>query len=262
MHHAPAFVKKLPKPEFNVQDLTTRRPDGMVKALYFDQPHQFHEDGLRFRTLSLLQRHSVTYFERKKLLQKRKDNKESRLFREMYCKLSQWVTDFNALDRPVGGEHENNNPNGKPSGSLLLKQSPHLVNQQDQDENEEFIMPADEFFPRCPVSKERFESFWDDEEGELMYRHAVKVLVTASADGELFKMGRPCPAESSVHYLVVHKLLVLDKWLSDGKAIALKDLALRYEQVGQKGMMYVEKMKQAADGEDEEDIFVILDLTI
>jgi hypothetical protein len=29
---------------------------------------------------------------------------------------------------------------------------------------------ADEYFTRCPISKEVFETFWEDSEGEFMYR--------------------------------------------------------------------------------------------
>jgi hypothetical protein len=39
----------------------------------------------------------------------------------------------------------------------------------------EFIVPADEHFPRCPVSKEMFETFFDEDEGEMMFRNAAKV---------------------------------------------------------------------------------------
>lgn len=124
-------------------------------------------------------------------------------------------------------------------------------------------MPADEFFTRCPVSKERFESFWDDEEGELMFRHAVKVLVTESAEGELFRLGRPCPHESSVRYLVVHKLLVLDKWLAEGRAVSLRDAKQRYEHVEGRGQSYVQRLVSASGEEqDEGDIFVYLELSI
>ncbi len=40
----------------------------------------------------------------------------------------------------------------------------------------EFIVPADEHFPRCPVSKEMFETFFDEDEGEMMFRNAAKVM--------------------------------------------------------------------------------------
>ena len=72
---------------------------------------------------------------------------------------------------------------------------------------EEFVVPADENFTRCPVSKEAFETVWDDEEGAFMYRNAVKVLVTDAADKELFKMALPTE-QTGMGYLIVHKPLV------------------------------------------------------
>ena len=72
---------------------------------------------------------------------------------------------------------------------------------------EEFVVPADENFTRCPVSKEAFETVWDDEEGAFMYRNAVKVLVTDAADKDLFKLALPTD-QTGMGYLIVHKPLV------------------------------------------------------
>ena len=91
----------------------------MLRALYSDRPHQFHEvipreetvtalliiiknsswiqDGLRFKTLASLQEHTNAFLERKKLLLKKKDNNSVRECREWYCSINQWVTDFNRL---------------------------------------------------------------------------------------------------------------------------------------------------------------------
>jgi hypothetical protein len=126
-------------------------------------------------------------------------------------------------------------------------------------ETEEFIVPADENFNRCPVSKEVFEMVWDDEEGAYMFRNAVRVLVTEAADPVLYKLGQPT-AQPDVNYLIVHKPLVMDGWLQAGRAETLKGAILRYEAMG-KAEEVIEALTVAAgDDEDEEDVFVILEL--
>eukprot|EP00981_Chlorochromonas_danica_P002315 scaffold446_cov183-Ochromonas_danica.AAC.14 len=262
-----SIIKKLPKPEFNVSELYTARPDGMVRALYGDRPHQFHEDGLRFRTLAELQAHTNRFLEQKKVQQKRKDqqitSQGSRQTRDLYCKLSQWITDFNALNGGVNSKRPlSSSGESAVAGAIAAGGS---SGSSSSSSGVEFIIPADEFFPRCPISKERFETFWDDEEGELMYRHAVKVLLTESADADLFKLARPTLAvdDSGVRYLLVHKVLVLDKWQAEGRVVTLKDAALRYEPMGERGKLFIQRMRASAgEDEDEEDVFVLLDLTI
>eukprot|EP01031_Cornospumella_fuschlensis_P032832 gene32832-39697_t len=238
--------RKIPTPQFVVVDLLTRRPDGMVRALYGDRPHQFYDDGLRFRTLQELQDHTNKFLQRK-ILASKKQGKEVREYRELYCTIMQWVTDFNELNKHKSGDQE----------SSLGANKESLV-------TEEFITPADEKFPRCPVSKEKFETYWDNDEGELMYKHAVKVLVTEAADSNIFNLAAPIPdVQNGVKYIIVHQLLVLNKWLQEGRAVTLKDAILRYENIGPKGLEYIHKMKAAA-GEDEQDddIFVLLELAL
>jgi hypothetical protein len=141
-----------------------------------------------------------------------------------------------------------------------------------QAPEEEFIVPADEHFTRCPISREVFEAFFDEEEGEFMYRNAAKLLVTDSADAALFKLGRATgnkiPSEGDiVRYLIVHKLLVLDNWLLSGKATSLSEALQRYQAAGTKVPAAIEaanRLKAAVaaggDEEDEDDVFVVLDL--
>lgn len=197
--------------------------------------------------MAQFQEHSNAFFERKKIFQKKKDSKDIRQYRELYCKISQWVSDFNALNKQSMGLDEHSQGTG---GSAA-------------QEDEEFVLPMDVDFQRCPISMEPFEAFWDDEEGGMMYRHAVKALLTESADSELFKLGKPTESDETVRYLIVHKRLVLDKWLADGRAVTLRDALLRYEHVTGGGMSYSMKMKAAAGEEqDDDDIFVLLDLSI
>lgn len=106
-----------------------------------------------------------------------------------------------------------------------------------------------------------------------MYRNAAKLLVTESADAVLFKLGRATDSKNTregdvVRYLIVHKLLVLDNWLQSGKATSLSEALQRYQAAGTKVPAAIEaanRLKAAVtaagdEEEDEEDVFVVLDL--
>ncbi len=142
------------------------------------------------------------------------------------------------------------------------------------DTEEVYVVPADEYFVRCPISREVFEQKWDSEEGEHMFRHAVKVLVTEAADASVFSLGRPT-SQSGIRYLIVHKTLVMNGWLEQGRADTLRNAKLRY--LGQQQLLLQQTQAQqsqtaqaagdkcvsltaAAEDEDEDDIFVMLEL--
>jgi hypothetical protein len=139
-----------------------------------------------------------------------------------------------------------------------------------RDAQEEFILPADEHFTRCPVSREVFECVWDAEEGEMMYRHAVKVLVSEAADAALYPLAQPVPWEGEdgapgapVRYLIVHER-VLNQWLAAGKAVPLKDAVIRYKTAhsGVVGQAKADKLTGAVgQDDDEDDVFVLLEFS-
>lgn len=202
------------------------------------------QDGLRFKTARELTCHIDTYLERKMQLRKKEASGE-RDKREYYCTTRQWVTNFGAASAIVIDSKKGRESDGS-----------------SDDESGTYILPADENFTRCPVSREVFETFWDDEEGEMMYRNAVRVLVTEAADKDIFALGLPC-SDPTIRYLIVHKLLVMDDWLNAGKADTLMRAKLRYDQ-----SMATDKGKQlgealticAGEDEDENDVFVLLEL--
>jgi hypothetical protein len=129
------------------------------------------------------------------------------------------------------------------------------------------IVPADEHFTRCPVSNEAFIPEWDEEEGDYMYRSAVKVLVTATSDPSLFELCQSTP-HPLLRYAIVHQLLVMDGWLASGKAITLQ-AATRRLQSGSGGAVAGDEAsrKQAilallsaiGEEDDEDDVFIVLD---
>lgn len=197
---------------------------------------------MRFKTLAELVKHTDACLTKKDIARKQEQLNE-RVCRQWYCTVTQWVTDFSALSS--GGNYKNQNPlpQGSDPGAPM----------------EEFVVPADEHFTRCPVSKEVFETVWDEDEGAFMYRNAVKVLVTEAADVSLYRLALPTD-QSAVKYLIVHKLLVLDGWLQSGRAETLRGAALRYEAMG-RGPEVGQTLEAAAgDDEDADDVFVMLEL--
>lgn len=115
-----------------------------------------------------------------------------------------------------------------------------------EEDNDIYVVSFNENFVRCPISKEPFETFWDDEEGGLMFRNAVKVLVTEERDEQLFGISKPTDVEG-VRYCIVHKLLVIDGWMETRKATRLSTLESDDK----------EKYAEAAGEDDEEDVFVV-----
>lgn len=243
--------------------------------MYQDKPHQFHEDGLRFKTLAELKQHTDKHMELKKLLLKRTPG--VREYRDWYCTSNQWVTDFSALSLAggavsgvgAGTAASSSSSSGAARSSNSSATVPASAAGRQAATEEEFILPADEHFTRCPVSREVFECVWDAEEGEMMYRNAVKVLVTDAADPTLFAAAQPIPWQqgeggsgSEVRYLVVHKMLVLDPWLLGGRAVPLRDALIRYKS-GMSGASGLKKAEMLAGAvgqdEDEEDVFVLLE---
>lgn len=120
----------------------------------------------------------------------------------------------------------------------------------------DFVVLADEYFVRCPISKESFQKYWDNDERDFMYRNAVKVLISENGDASLYELGRPT-SDPSVRYLIVRKSLIMDAWIQCGKALPFGDLLARFQSVpGQSEL--IAQLQHAASKEDPNKIFVIL----
>jgi hypothetical protein len=209
--------------------------------------------------------------ERKKLLQKRR-SASTREYREWYCTSSQWTSDFNALVSATASAASSSSSGSiSKVGAISTATAAAAGEKASRADDDEYIVPADEFFTHCPVSREVFQRLWDSEEGEFMFPNAARVLVTHDADAGLFKLGQPIqwmdhPSESSteqqqrscsVRYLIVHKLLVLDQWLDTGKAVTVKEAILRYERIGSHKASLLRNA--CSDDDDEEEVFVLIE---
>lgn len=221
---------------------------------------------MRFETLEQLKEHTDRFLEEKKRAMS-SGAKDARAFRDWYCSCDQWITDFDSLTiggdgrkQPADASGADARAKGSSAGSAGTGSG--AVAEGAAEEREEYFLPADEHFPRCPVSREVFVQEWDDEDGELIIRNAVKILVSAEADENLFRLAQPIDSSAHIRYLIVHKLLVLDQWLAVGRAATLKDALARYSSMSSGGgKQKVEQLQQAAADEDEEDTFVLLELS-
>jgi hypothetical protein len=243
--------------EYQYYEVRKRLTIVVSLPMYFDFPLQ---DAMRFRTLLELATHTDAFLARKDFYRK-KESLGEKVFRTWYSTANQWCSD--KTGRGAGGGMKDGDASGGREGgrSGVDDRSAGSRASTAAGSDEVFIVPADEYFVRCPVSKEVFESVWDEDEGEYMYRNAVKVLVTEKADPAIYALGQPTTgAGDDVHYLIVHKLLVLDVWLSQGRADSLKNTKLRYAQMLDQGANKCELLTQAAEDEDEEDVFVMLEL--
>ena len=117
---------------------------------------------------------------------------------------------------------------------------------------------ADELFTRCPVSRERFVANFDEESGDMWYKHAAKVFVTAAADVTVFNLGKDT-VHPKIRYVIVNKPLVLDSWIETGKAAKLNNTIERYEAMGGENSEKIIDLRTATAGEDEDMCFVMLE---
>jgi hypothetical protein len=208
---------------------------------------------MRFKSQTELASHLDLLFIRNQDKQRKEG---TRTYRQWYCKESQWITDFGSLKRL---ETEKNN--STTVNSAVKTEGGKPVDLPD----EEMVLPADEHFTRCPVSNEAFLPEWDTEEGDYMYRNAVKVLLTERADSQLYKIAQPTEYPL-IRYIIVHQKLVMDGWLAAGKSASLFDsiqrINKRYGAENEVSRVLVSAYATAAgEDEDSNDIFILFEPT-
>lgn len=279
-----ASQAKIPMPKFRTDQLErdSALKESALKALIGSRPYISRADGLRFRTETQLAAHLDMLFARNRE-RKRVEAINERVFRAPFCTISQWVSDFNKLQVSSVSSSTSGAGKGKGKGSVdggdqqdgtsasVGGGGTATVSRDGLQADEERVLLADDYFPRCPVSKEVFEHIWDDEDGDIYYRNAVRVLLTEVADPQLFKHARPTGSQTpNVRYCVIHKSLVLDGWLEAGKATGLKNAVERYQSVGKHDLATDLLTASGVEGGDnaesnggaEDDVFVLLELAI
>ena len=233
-------------PVFRLDELN-KKPTRAIQQLYTDRPHQYMEDGVRFKTLQELVSHTDMALTRKETSKKKELGGEKN-YRIWYEKASQWL-----LETPT----ENVNPQ---NASNIENANKGLSTSTTK---ETYVVPADESFPRCVICKELFETVWDQDEGELYYNNAVKLLVTEKSNSELYKecMETPHPL---VRYCIIHmEGCSLVEYLEQGRVDTLKKAKSRYKNMKNvNNETYADMLTTAAgDEEDEDDIFCTIELT-
>mmetsp|Transcript_22897 Transcript_22897/g.23123 ORF Transcript_22897/g.23123 Transcript_22897/m.23123 type:complete len:804 (+) Transcript_22897:150-2561(+) len=246
----PEPVKRV-SPPFRADELG-KNPAAAIRAMYADRRYVSRQDGLRFLTQQELGAHLDTLFVRNRGKQRKDEHRDCRSW---YCTIPQWVSDFSALT-------QFNSKSVSDTGALTGGGGGEG---EGEDSDEEMVVPADEQFPRCPVSNEAFLQEWDGEEGDYVYRNAVKILVTMSADPDMFRLSKPVSSVPTVgeevRYAIVHKHLVLDHWVSSGKVISLKEYVKRLKSED-RGSEASAMAVAAGEDEDEEDVYVTTQQTV
>lgn len=236
----------MPIPTFRLDELN-KKPIRAVQQLYTDRPHQYMEDGVRFKTLQELVSHTDTSLTRKEALKKKELGGE-KSYRIWYEKASQWL-----LETPKENVNPKNDFNIENANNGL----------QQSTTKETYVVPADESFPRCVICKELFETIWDQDEGELYCNNAVKLLVTEKSNSNLYKECSETPHEL-VRYCIVHMDgCSLAEYLEQGRVDTLKKAKSRYKHMKNvNNETYADMLTIGAGGEDDEDdIFCTIELT-
>ncbi len=213
------------------------------------------QDGLRFKSQQSLGAHLDALFVQNEENRRAKaamatGGASGRYSRQWYWDADRWVSD-SAASAKAGANAQDSSSGAGSSSSGQAAAKP-------EDDEEEMVVLADENFPRCPVSNEVFMTFWDEEEGDIMYRNAVRVILTASADPQLFSVSKPTSVEG-VRYALVHKRLALDDWLARGKAVTVKDaMSQKFRESRADGASFPDYAAAAGVDDQETDVFVIL----
>jgi len=239
---APIKQKVIEFPKFTSNDVLARNENKLrllLKKFNQDYPFVYHEDAVRFSSREKLAKHMDSCIARKEIERKALISGEMN-HRQWYCNVSQWVSDFNALET---------------KSNLIKSNTSEIVTKNNLLSQQNVPLPFDENFMRCPVSKESFERIFDDDEGEWMYKNAAKILVSEAADASVYKLGQPT-IEPSIRYLIVHRQLVLDDWINCGRASSIQGAKERYEAMGASDDTFIKTLEKAAA--DDEDVFVML----
>lgn len=192
---------------------------------------------MRFRSLAELAKYTDISLSNKENLRKMESSGEKSR-RPWFVQSLEWV-------------------NGSTNARNTAKTSDNTAISDQKIEVKTYIVPADEYFPRCPISNETFEQFWDPAKGEFMYRNAVKMLVTEEADSSFFRVAMPYnSANPLVRYAIVHKLLTFDSWLAMHRVVSLESLlqAVQSDHILRNRMA---PLIDAVQGNDEQFIFVL-----
>jgi len=207
-NHTDVATSRIVERRIFAVDALGRNPEKNISALYTAHEHYSKQDALRFLHKDDFDDHLNLLFYNNS---EKKTRLAGRICRLFYGPSREWTR--------------------KKSISVLIKhtalseKSYNIVESitTTDDHCDEMVVPADGKFQRCPISNESFLTMWDD--GELVYRDAVKVLVVPSENkgaNDVYELG--CALDGTiVRYLIVNKSLVLDVWMKEKKVESIKN---------------------------------------
>lgn len=237
-----------PIPPMRQQDLG-RNPRDVVSELYGQQAHVCSDDGIRFRTSEELQKHKDALFIKNKEILTLTGNGHDGAgmrHREWHCNLVQWATDFGSLldqnkeNMAEIGDNSNNNNN-------------QLI---DNLNYEDFLLPLDARFEKCPVCHERFDTKWDETLQDMVSVDAVQLLIPEIYGANLFHLGIET-GNPGVRLIVVKVSYVLSPWIKSGKVASIQDAVAKFRE---NDRAFADALVQAMDEENfESKVYVLIE---
>eukprot|EP01084_Bolivina_argentea_P041998 77525_1 len=184
-----------PAPQFGgwMKDALSKRWDSRIRALYKDLHFHCKQDGQRFMTQALLDKHMDLLFQRRRA---KKENTNAS--RSWYPTADQWRTDFGTLPdkHGVGGKNKPITGNAADPSADLLEQvalealedehTGKMGKMEDSGAKTNTGGPklvdglpvlADEYNGVCKICGETFDMFFSTEEEEWMFKDACYVDV-------------------------------------------------------------------------------------
>ena len=156
-----------------------QRHENVINGLYFDLTHQCPQTGKRFRTKAQLQRHLDLVYQRKKLM------REGQPSRKWYVNLDQWKQSVlsNAMEgdkEDMDGGAEGGGGEGNPGGNTGRKRGETSMSDilKSDPSKLELSVWADPSHSACPLSKEKFQVFYNDDDDQWHFKDAVKLMKT------------------------------------------------------------------------------------
>jgi len=175
-----AWMKQVLQLPFTAEALRELNPR-VIDALYKDLKFQCKQDGCRFRTKEQLDKHMDLLFQRNNEKKKAEKGGSSR---KWYMTIDDWKVELFG-----------NKKKGVDGNTIFLPDDPEIqaLLEKQLSTSQESI-PADENCKECKICGELFETDYDDDQSEWVYRGARQIRLIGEAESD-----QPSP-------IIVHKL--------------------------------------------------------
>ena len=121
---------------------------------------------------------------------------------------------------------------------------------------EDFLLPLDARFEKCPVCHERFDTKWDETLQDMVSVDAVQLLIPEIYGANLFHLGIET-GNPGVRLIVVKVSYVLSPWIKSGKVASIQDAVAKFRE---NDRAFADALVQAMDEENfESKVYVLIE---